>query len=164
MQVDMDAGTLKLWLYGKPHGPSFGSGVTGPLRWATSVYSTGRTHFTGCRDRAHAGASVITTDSKESARDRISTSVELSRKDTTEQHFIAEKAIAREGNQEEQAKELLKATYLLVQCLLMPCIVMSEAEEQLLANAASERNSLAIGLQPAICMFSGIFCPLQRLR
>ena len=38
MQVDTDAGTLKFWLDGKPHGPGFASRVTGPLRWATSVY------------------------------------------------------------------------------------------------------------------------------
>ena len=37
MQVDMDAGTLKFWVDGKPHGPGYTSGVTGPLRWATNV-------------------------------------------------------------------------------------------------------------------------------
>ena len=37
MQVDMDAGTLKFWVDGKPYGPGYTSGVTGPLRWATSV-------------------------------------------------------------------------------------------------------------------------------
>ena len=37
MQVDMDAGTLKFWLDGKPHGPGYTSGVTGPLRWAFSA-------------------------------------------------------------------------------------------------------------------------------
>ena len=37
MQVDLDAGTLKFWLDGKPHGPGWTSGVTGRLRWATSV-------------------------------------------------------------------------------------------------------------------------------
>ena len=37
MQVDTDAGTLKFWVDGKPHGPGYTSGVTGPLRWATSV-------------------------------------------------------------------------------------------------------------------------------
>ena len=37
MQVDLDAGTLKFWLDGKPHGPGWASGVTGRLRWATSV-------------------------------------------------------------------------------------------------------------------------------
>ena len=40
MQVDMDAGTLKFWLDGKAHGPGYTSGVTGPLRWATSVNNT----------------------------------------------------------------------------------------------------------------------------
>ena len=37
MQVDTDAGTLKFWVDGKPHGPGYTSGVTGSLRWATSV-------------------------------------------------------------------------------------------------------------------------------
>ena len=37
MQVDTDASTLKFWLDGKPHGPGYTSGVTGPLRWATIV-------------------------------------------------------------------------------------------------------------------------------
>ena len=37
MQVDTDARTLKFWVDGKPHGPGYTSGVTGPLRWATSV-------------------------------------------------------------------------------------------------------------------------------
>ena len=41
MQVDLDAGTLKFWLDGKPHGPGFTSGVTGRLRWATSIYFKG---------------------------------------------------------------------------------------------------------------------------
>ena len=37
MQVDMDAGTLKFWVDGKPHGPGYTSGVMGEsLRWATS--------------------------------------------------------------------------------------------------------------------------------
>merc|ERR1712086_1068717 len=39
MQVDLDAGTLKFWVDGKPHGPGFTSGVTGRLRWATSMFS-----------------------------------------------------------------------------------------------------------------------------
>ena len=43
MQVDLDAGTLKFWLDGKPHGPGFTSGVTGRLRWATSVSFKGNT-------------------------------------------------------------------------------------------------------------------------
>ena len=37
MQVDLDAGTLKFWVDGKPHGPGWTSGVTGPLRWAVTV-------------------------------------------------------------------------------------------------------------------------------
>ena len=37
MQVDMNAGTLQFWVDGKSHGPGFTSGVTVPLRWATSV-------------------------------------------------------------------------------------------------------------------------------
>ena len=43
MQVDLDAGTLKFWLDGKPHGPGWTSGVTGRLRWATSVFCKGNT-------------------------------------------------------------------------------------------------------------------------
>ena len=43
MQVDLDAGTLKFWVDGKPHGPGFTSGVTGRLRWAASVYCKGST-------------------------------------------------------------------------------------------------------------------------
>ena len=43
MQVDLDAGTLKFWLDGKPHGPGWTSGVTGRLRWATSVGFKGNT-------------------------------------------------------------------------------------------------------------------------
>ena len=43
MQVDLDAGTLKFWLDGKPHGPGWTSGVTGRLRWATSVIYKGNT-------------------------------------------------------------------------------------------------------------------------
>ena len=41
MQVDTDAGTLKFWVDGKPHGPGYTSGVTGSLRWATSVCGKG---------------------------------------------------------------------------------------------------------------------------
>ena len=37
MQVDLDAGTLKFWVDGKPRGSGFTSGLTGRLRWATSV-------------------------------------------------------------------------------------------------------------------------------
>ena len=41
VQVDTYAGTLKFWVDGKPHGPGYTSRVTGPLRWATSVYYKG---------------------------------------------------------------------------------------------------------------------------
>ena len=41
MQVDLDAGTLKFWLDGKPHGSGWTSGVTGRLRWATSMFGKG---------------------------------------------------------------------------------------------------------------------------
>ena len=37
MQVDLDAGTLKFWVDGKPHGPGWTSEVTGRLRWAISA-------------------------------------------------------------------------------------------------------------------------------
>ena len=43
MQVDTDAGTLKFWVDGKPHGPGYTSGVTGPLRWATTMGFVGNT-------------------------------------------------------------------------------------------------------------------------
>ena len=43
MQVDLDAGTLKFWVDGKPHGPGWTSGVTGRLRWAASVICKGNT-------------------------------------------------------------------------------------------------------------------------
>ena len=41
MQVDLDAGTLKFWVDGKPHGPGFTSGLTGRLCWATSMLYKG---------------------------------------------------------------------------------------------------------------------------
>ena len=41
MQVDLDAGTLKFWVDGKPHGPGWTNGVTGRLRWDTSVFHKG---------------------------------------------------------------------------------------------------------------------------
>ena len=44
MQVDMDAGTLKFWVDSKPHGSGYTSGVTGPLRWATTEYYRIITH------------------------------------------------------------------------------------------------------------------------
>ena len=37
MQVGTDVGTLKFWLDGKPRGPGYTNGVTGPLRWADDV-------------------------------------------------------------------------------------------------------------------------------
>ena len=43
MQVNTDTGTPKFWLDGKPHGPGYASGVTGPLRWATSVFAFANT-------------------------------------------------------------------------------------------------------------------------
>ena len=43
MQVDMDERTLKFWVDGKPHGPDYTSGVTGPLRWAVIVAKDGNT-------------------------------------------------------------------------------------------------------------------------
>ena len=43
MQVDLDAGTLKFWLDGKPHGPGYTSGVKGRLHWATRVENKGNT-------------------------------------------------------------------------------------------------------------------------
>ena len=49
----MDAGTLKFWvdMDGKPHGPGYSSGVTGPLRWgATALYDEGNAEC--CCNRA----------------------------------------------------------------------------------------------------------------
>ena len=37
MEADLDKGTLRFWVDGKPHGPGRSSGVTGRLRWAVSV-------------------------------------------------------------------------------------------------------------------------------
>ena len=37
MQVDLDKGTLRFWVDGKPHGPGYTDGVTGPVQWAVSV-------------------------------------------------------------------------------------------------------------------------------
>ena len=37
LQVDMDAGNLKFWMDGRLHDPGYTSGVTGSLRWATTV-------------------------------------------------------------------------------------------------------------------------------
>ena len=43
MQVDMDAGTVKFWVNGKPYGPGYNSGVIGPLGWVTAVPWMGNT-------------------------------------------------------------------------------------------------------------------------
>ena len=37
MEADLDKGTLRFWVDGKPHGPGYSSGVTGRLRWAVSL-------------------------------------------------------------------------------------------------------------------------------
>lgn len=37
MEADLDKGTLRFWVDGKPHGPGHNSGVTGRLRWALSM-------------------------------------------------------------------------------------------------------------------------------
>jgi hypothetical protein len=37
MEADLDKGTLRFWVDGKPHGPGYSSGVSGRLRWAVSV-------------------------------------------------------------------------------------------------------------------------------
>lgn len=41
MELDLDAGSLKFWVDGKPHGPGWSSGVTGSLRWAACVRDKG---------------------------------------------------------------------------------------------------------------------------
>jgi hypothetical protein len=41
MEADLDKGTLRFWVDGKPHGPGWGSGVTGRLRWAVSLFYKG---------------------------------------------------------------------------------------------------------------------------
>jgi hypothetical protein len=41
MEADLDKGTLRFWVDGKPHGPGYISGVAGRLRWAGSVYRKG---------------------------------------------------------------------------------------------------------------------------
>jgi hypothetical protein len=41
MEADLDKGTLRFWVDGKPHGPGRGSGVTGRLRWAVCLYRKG---------------------------------------------------------------------------------------------------------------------------
>ena len=37
IEADLDKGTLRFWVAGKPHGPGYTSGVTGRLRFAISV-------------------------------------------------------------------------------------------------------------------------------
>jgi hypothetical protein len=37
IEADLDKGTLRFWIAGKPHGPGYTSGVTGRLRFATTV-------------------------------------------------------------------------------------------------------------------------------
>jgi hypothetical protein len=41
MEADLDKGTLRFWVDGKPHGPGPSSGVTGRLRWAVSLFYKG---------------------------------------------------------------------------------------------------------------------------
>jgi hypothetical protein len=41
MEADLDKGTLRFWIDGKPHGPGWSSGVTGRLRWAVSLFYKG---------------------------------------------------------------------------------------------------------------------------
>ena len=41
MEADLDKGTLRFWVDGKPHGPGWSSGVTGRLRWAVCLYWKG---------------------------------------------------------------------------------------------------------------------------
>jgi len=41
MEADLDKGTLRFWVDGKPHGPGWGSGVTGRLRWAVCLGDKG---------------------------------------------------------------------------------------------------------------------------
>ena len=43
IEADLDKGTLRFWVAGKPHGPGYTSGVTGRLRFATSVCWKGNT-------------------------------------------------------------------------------------------------------------------------
>ena len=41
LELDMDAGILKFWRDGKPHGPGWSSGVKGRLRWAMTTFEEG---------------------------------------------------------------------------------------------------------------------------
>ncbi len=40
MQVDLNKGTLKFWVDGKPHGPGYTHGVTGPVQWSAEMVPT----------------------------------------------------------------------------------------------------------------------------
>jgi hypothetical protein len=41
IEADLDKGTLRFWVAGKPHGSGYTSGVTGRLRFAIRVYRKG---------------------------------------------------------------------------------------------------------------------------
>jgi hypothetical protein len=41
MEADLDKGTLRFWVDGKPHGPGHSSGVTGRLRWSVCLCCKG---------------------------------------------------------------------------------------------------------------------------
>jgi hypothetical protein len=42
MEADLDKGTLRFWVDGKPHGPVYSSGMTGCLRWTVCLaYKSG---------------------------------------------------------------------------------------------------------------------------
>lgn len=41
LEADLDAGTLRFWVNGKPHGPGYESGVKGRLTWAIATAWTG---------------------------------------------------------------------------------------------------------------------------
>jgi hypothetical protein len=41
MEADLDKGTLRFWVDGKPHGPGWDSGVVSRLRWAVSLFYKG---------------------------------------------------------------------------------------------------------------------------
>ena len=41
MEADLDKGTLRFWVDGKPRGPGRCSGMTGRLRWAVTLYYKG---------------------------------------------------------------------------------------------------------------------------
>ncbi len=41
MEADLDKGTLRFWVDGKPHGPGRSSGVQGRLRWAVCLFRKG---------------------------------------------------------------------------------------------------------------------------